>query len=50
MHGRDKFVFLRFESSESKCKNSMELSSLYMSFGNYLRIKPCNKDIMGLNA
>lgn len=56
MHGRERFVFLRFEYSELRCRNSLKFGSLYMPFGSYLkmpskmRTKPCNKDVIGLNA
>lgn len=52
MHGRDKLVFLRSESSELRWGNSPELGSLYVSVGSYLKmpsrmgIKPYNKDVM----
>lgn len=56
MHGRDKFVFLRSEYSALKCGNGLELGSLYMSFGHYLKtpanlgVRLYNKDIVRLKC
>lgn len=52
MHGEEKLVFLRSESSDLSCGNSLELGSLCVSVGSYLKmpsvtgLKPCNEEVM----